>query len=64
MHASEWIALITPGLTLTTAAIVGIFKLIRSVDRLGDKLENVVGNVVTLGDQVKDHEGRLRKGGL
>lgn len=64
MHASEWIALVTPAITILSAGIVGVFRIVRSIDRVGDKLAVVIDRQDRTDKKVDDHEHRLRDGGL
>lgn len=54
MHASEWVGLFAPlGTALFSAVAIGLFRLVRSVDRMATHLGTIV-------EQVKDHETRIR----
>lgn len=60
MDAATWAALAVPVLSVAGAVLMAVVKMTRLVDaveRLGNAMEKVAG-------QVEDHEHRLRKGGL
>lgn len=53
MHAAEWIALLTQGVTLGGVGFAGVLKIVAALERMGESLRSAV-------EKLNDHEARIR----